>query len=99
MRIISKKALVEFWEVHPEAKAPLLNWYNVVRRLSWEDFTGVRTTFRHADTYRDCVVFNIGGNKYRLIVKIRYRTNRVFIRFVMTHSEYDKDSWKEDCEC
>ena len=99
MRIISKKALVEFWEKHPSAKKPLLAWHQTAKFSIWDNFADVRKTFRNADLYRDCVIFDIGGNKYRLIVKIRYRTKRVYIRFVMTHSEYDKNSWKEDCEC
>jgi mRNA interferase HigB len=99
MKIISKRALVEFGGEHSKAKAPLLNWYTVVKGSAWENFSDVLKTFRHADLYRDCVIFDVGGNKYRLIVKVRYRTRRVYIRFVLTHSDYDKNSWKEDCEC
>jgi mRNA interferase HigB len=99
MKIISKRALVEFWGEHAEAEASLLNWYKVAKNCTWENFSDVRKTFRRADTYRDCAIFDVGGNKYQLIVKIRYRTKRVYIRFVLTHSDYDKDSWKEDCEC
>jgi len=99
MRIISRNALVNFWEKHPEAKVSLLAWYKTVTSSEWENFADVRKTFRRADIYRDCAIFDVGGNKYRLIVKVRYRTKRVYIRFVLTHSDYDKDSWKEDCEC
>jgi mRNA interferase HigB len=99
MKIISKRALAEFWKEHPEAKASLLNWYYIVKGSTWEDFSDIRKTFRRADIYRDCVIFDVGGNKYRLVVKIRYRIKCVFIRFVLTHSDYDKESWKEDCEC
>lgn len=99
MRIISKRALLEFWGRHPEAKVALLAWYRTVRNSAWDDFSHVRKTFRRADIYRDCVIFDIGGNKFRVIAKVRYRTKRVYIRFVLTHSDYDKDSWKDDCEC
>ena len=99
MRVISKRRLREFWREFPSAKQPLLSWYQTVKRVDWEDFSDVRESFRHADVYRDCVIFDIGGNKFRLITKIRYKKKRVYIRFVLTHSEYDKDLWKDDCEC
>lgn len=99
MRIISKKALLQFAEKHPEGKIALLSWHKVVKSASWDSFADIRLTFRTADIYQDCVIFNVGGNKFRVIAKARYRTKRVYIRFVLTHSDYDKNSWKEDCEC
>jgi mRNA interferase HigB len=59
----------------------------------------VRQTFPHADWYRECTIFNIGGNKYRLIAKIYYEDQTVLIRFVLTHAEYDQEKWKDDCNC
>lgn len=99
MRIISKRRLQEFWERNPESEKALLSWYGIVKKVDWKNFSEVRETFRYADVYRDCVIFDIGGNKFRLITKIRYQKKRIYIRFVLTHTEYDKDSWKEDCEC
>ena len=99
MRIISKRRLREFWQEYPIAEKPLLSWYETVKKAGWESFSDVREDFRHADIYRDCVIFDIGGNKFRLITKIRYQKKRVYIRFVLRHSDYDKDLWKEDCEC
>ena|SRR5215213_4289629 len=99
MRIISKRKLREFWQKNPSAEKPLKSWYETTKRANWENFSDVRETFRRADIYEDCVIFDIGGNKYRLITKIRYRVKKVFIRFVLTHSHYDEDFWKEDCEC
>lgn len=89
----------KFWRKFPSAEKPLLSWYETVKKVDWENFSYVRETFRHADVYRDCVIFDIGGNKFRLITKIRYQKKRVYIRFVLTHSDYDKNLWKEDCEC
>lgn len=97
MRLISKPKLREFWRNNPEAKIPLENWFRVVSKVDWSSFADVKTTFRSADLFEDCVVFNIGGNKYRLIAKIRYQTKKVFVRFVLTHSEYDLNKWKDDC--
>lgn len=99
MHIISKRKLREFWEIYPKAKEPLLSWYETVKKTDWGNFSEVRDSFRHADVYRDCVIFDIGGNKYRLITKIRYQKKRVYVRFVLTHFDYDKDFWKKDCEC
>ncbi len=99
MRIISKRRLREFWREFPSAEQPLLSWYQTVKTVDWKKFSDLRKSFRHADIYRDCVIFDIGGNKFRLITKIRYKKKRVYIRFVLTHSDYDKDLWKDDCEC
>ncbi len=99
MRIITKRTLQKFWLEHPQAEQSLLTWYQLVKKADWENFSDVRESFRRADIYRDCVIFDIGGNKFRLITKIRYKQKRIYIRFVLTHSDYDKDLWKNDCEC
>jgi mRNA interferase HigB len=99
MRIISKNAIKKFWGKHSGAEQSLLSWHKIAKSCTWNDFSDVRKTFRNTDVYRDCVIFDVGGNKYRVIAKIRYRTKRIYIRFVLTHSEYGKGSWKEDCEC
>lgn len=99
MKVISKRRLREFWRQYPYAEQPLLSWYETVKKIEWENFSEVRESFRRADVYRDCVIFDIGGNKFRLITKIRYKKKRVYVRFVLTHSDYDRDLWKDDCEC
>lgn len=98
MRIISKRRLREFWQENPQAEQPLLAWYEIVKKVEWENFADVRNSFRHADVYKDCVIFDIGGNKFRLIAKVRYRLKRVYIKFVLSHREYDKNNWLDDCE-
>lgn len=99
MRIISRRRLREFWRENPSAEKPLLSWFEIVKKADWNSFSDVREDFRHADIYRDCVIFDIGGNKFRLIAKVRYRKKRVYVRFVLTHFDYNKNFWKEDCEC
>ncbi len=99
MRVITKRRLREFWSAYPQAQQPLLKWFDTARKTDWKNFSDVRTSFRHADIYRDCVIFDIGGNKFRLIVKIRYQKKWVYVRFVLTHEQYDKNDWMEDCEC
>ena len=99
MRVISKRKLREFGEKHPDAKEPLLDWYNVARKASWRNLAEVRESFRHADPVGDCTVFNIKGNDYRLITTIKYRVQRLYVLHVLTHKDYDKEKWKDDCYC
>jgi mRNA interferase HigB len=99
MQVISKKRLRQFWEKHPASQAPLAEWYKVVRNARWTKFSDVRATYPSADAVGRCIVFNIGGNKYRLIVIVSENWHKVFVRFVLTHREYDEDKWKSDCVC
>lgn len=92
MHVISKKKLREFWEEHPRAQAPLEAWYQVARHAGWKSFADARKTFNTADQVGKFTVFDIGGNKYRLVVTMRYDLQRVYIRHVLTHSEYDRKS-------
>jgi len=96
MRVISRKKLREFWELYPKARTPLDAWYQVAKRAKWENFAEVRRTFNSADVVGRFVVFNIGGNKYRLIAVIHYNRGKVFIRHVLTHAEYDEGQWKDE---
>ena len=96
MRIISKKALREFWERHPDAKEPLLAWYREVKRANWDTPAGLKEMYGNASLVGDNrVIFNIRGNNYRLVVKINYPHRVVYIRFVGTHAEYDAIDAKE----
>lgn len=97
MRIISKKKLREFWEKHPDAHAPLEEWYRVVRKAVWRNSAEVRAIYPHADPVGACTVFNIKGNDYRLITKIEFQWKAIYIKHVLTHSEYDRGRWKDDC--
>ena len=90
MRIIAKKALREFWVLHPDAEEPLLAWYREVEKEDWDTPAQVKAKYRTASTIGDNrVVFNIKGNDYRLVVKINYAYRVVYVRFVGTHAEYD----------
>jgi mRNA interferase HigB len=97
MRIISYRKLQEFIEVHPDSEPRLTGWAEAVENADWNTFVDVRQTFRSADAYGDCVIFDIGGNKYRLIAWINYRRHAVYVRAILTHSDYDKGKWKADC--
>lgn len=84
-----------------QPRAPYGRGYTHVnsRTVSWEAFADVKASFASVSIVGDCVVFNIGGNKYRLISRIRYTSQKVFVLKVMTHREYDDDRWKGECGC
>jgi len=96
MRLISRKHLKDFCERHPDAKAPLDAWYHEVKRANWKNFADIRLKYRSADVVAgNRVIFNIGGNKYRLVVKVAYKVGVVYVKFVGTHEEYDKIDVRE----
>jgi mRNA interferase HigB len=96
MRIITKARLKEFWEQHADAEASLQLWYQRTSPAQWQDFVELRQDFSSADQVGTLTVFNIGGNKYRLIARVNYKRQKVFIRSILTHAEYDKGNWKND---
>jgi mRNA interferase HigB len=99
MHIITKKTLRDFYLKSPSAKIPLLTWFKLCKKTEWKNLAEVKETFPHADLVGECIVFNVGGNKYRLITKINFRAKIIYIRFILTHKEYDQDKWKQDCRC
>ena len=95
MHVISKKALKEFWEAHHAgSKRPLEIWYRAMRRGSFKNWSELRSAFPTADKVGSKIVFNIGGNKYRLVVVIHFNRGVVFVRNVLMHKEYDEGKWK-----
>jgi mRNA interferase HigB len=90
MRVISRRALREFWEIHPQAKHSLSAWFRVMERSEFADFNGVKGTFGTADYVAPYTIFDVGGNKLRVITAIHYNRERVYIRHVFTHPEYDR---------
>ena len=96
MHVISRKALSNFWERHPESKSALARWFKIVQRTDFASFGELRATFPSADLVGELVVFNIGGNNYRLIASIHFNRGKLYIRHVLTHSEYDKGYWKHE---
>lgn len=94
MHIITRRRLVDFWIVHPEARVPLRHWFAIVRKTDYASFAALRRTFPSADHVDQFTVFNIGGNKFRLIAVIHYNRKKVYIRLALTHAEYDRGSWR-----
>lgn len=97
MRIITERKLREFRATEKGAEKPMREWIAVFREADWHSFADVRDTFNHADVYKNCAIFDVGGNEYRIIAKVAYRAHKVFIRLVLTHEEYDENKWKSDC--
>ena len=94
MHIVTRRRLVDFWRIHPAARSPLQHWFAVIRKTDYASFVALRVTFPSADQVDRFTVFNIGGNKFRLIAAIHYNRKKVYIRHVLTHAEYDRGSWR-----
>ena len=96
MHVISLRKLKQFWQSHKNAEVSLRYWYKLTVAHKWQCFNDIVQTFPSADKVKNFVVFNIGGNNFRLITYIDYIQGKVFIRSVLTHAEYDKENWKKD---
>ncbi|WP_052006545.1 type II toxin-antitoxin system HigB family toxin [Leptospira wolffii] len=96
MHIISWKKISDFVTKHPNSGPSLKSWFRVVQNTDFKDFDELRKVFKSADQVGKFTVFNISGNNFRLISAIHYNRKKVFIRYVLTHSEYDRGKWKEE---
>jgi mRNA interferase HigB len=101
VRVISRKKIREAGRAHPEWAASLSAWYKIVKNVStdWKHFGDVKSTWKNSDNVGICVVFDISHNKCRLIAYINYKSHKVFILHILSHAEYGKEGWKNDCEC
>ena len=95
MHVISYKAIRLFKAEHSDAGSALDKWYQVTAASNWDDLAHLQYTYPAADWVNPYVVFNIGGNKYRLIAEINFRSRTVFIRHILTHRDYDRGGWKQ----
>jgi mRNA interferase HigB len=92
--VISRKAIREFGKLHADSTPSLSNWLQTTRKSKWQDFAELRASFGSADQAGRRTIFNIGGNKYRLIARMNYQSQRVFILHIMKHAESVKGEWK-----
>jgi mRNA interferase HigB len=100
VRVISRKMLQEFWTLYPDSETALRQWFRTAEAAEWENLRDLRRVYPHADSVATkksgtLTVFNICGNKYRLVARIRYGWRLINIRAVLTHNDYDLDKWKE----
>ena len=96
MHVISRKKLREAWTTYPEIEEPLRAWIKVAEKATWSRFSDVRSTFKNADQVRKYFVFNILGNRYRLLCYMSFEKGKVYILHVLTHAEYAREQWKRD---
>jgi mRNA interferase HigB len=94
MHVISKTRLAAFWRLHPDAERPLRDWFRAMKQGSFRDLNSVHAFYPSADYVDGFTVFNISGNKYRLITNMVYGKGKIFIEAVLTHAEYDRNRWK-----
>ena len=94
MHIITRKRIKDFTRTYPDSKTSLDNWYQIVKRTNYNSLAELKQHFSSADYVDGFIVFNISGNKYRLITAIHFNRKKVYIRGILTHMEYDKNKWK-----
>jgi mRNA interferase HigB len=110
VHVISRSRLRSFVRKHSDAATALYGWFKIASKARWTTIHDVREDYPQADPVGSCVVFNAGGNKYRLITRIIYAARpdpagkpvfggRVYVLHVLTHAEYDEEKWKADCDC
>ena len=95
MHVITRKRLNEFAEKYPDTENALARWYQLVKSGTFNAFVALRSEFPSADQVDNLTGFNIGGNKVRLIAAIHYNRQKLYIRAVLTHAEYDQEKWRE----
>lgn len=94
MHIITRTRIVDFANKHPDCATALNSWYRIIKHSTISNFAELRSIFPSADQVEGLTVFNIGGNKARLIAAIHYNTQKLYIRHVLTHKEYDNNKWR-----
>ena len=100
MRVVTRGRLEEYVRKHPDARASLFTWHELVKRSSWRSISDARAVFPTADAAtvasgRTVTIFNIRGNNYRLITAVHHNTQIVYVMRFLTHAEYDKEAWKD----
>jgi len=95
MHVITRKRLNEFAAEHPDCRSALEHWYRQMKHRNFSSFVELRSIFPAADHVGKLTVFNIGGNKARLVAAIHYNRRRVYVRAVLTHPEYEAGAWRE----
>lgn len=94
MHVISQKMIWEAKKKNPKYSHALDGWYRVVKKNDFKNFSALKKTFNSVDKVNDLYVFNVGGNKLRIIANIHFSRKKLYIRHVLTHKEYDKNNWK-----
>lgn len=96
MHVISYRNIREFSQKHADSLEALDNWYTIASKSKWLNLVDIQQIFPKTEAVGNFTVFNIKGNKYRIIVSIDYEKQLIYLKYVLTHAEYDKDKWKND---
>ncbi len=99
MWVISQSRLREFWKANPRAEQPPRLWFAIVSAAEWKHFADLRGMFPSADLIGNYVVFNIAGNRFRMIARVFFGNHKVYVLRILTHVAYDRDKWIVDCHC
>ncbi len=99
MHVISRRKLVEFWTLHADAEEPLAAWFKVMESADWTQWADVQRAYPRASYFRCCLIFNICGGNYRLVVRRSQNWKTLFVVALMSHAEYDRHAWKKACHC
>jgi len=97
MHVISRKKLREYCKNHADSCEALDDWYKIASKAVWANLVEVQAVYPKAEAVGNFTVFNIKGNKYRLILSINYEKQMIYIKYILTHAEYDKETWENDC--
>jgi mRNA interferase HigB len=97
MRVLSLSPLREFWEREHLSEEVLRDFHKKLSKIQPRNLSELKQTFPSVDMVGKCYVFNVGGNKYRVVTRIHFNRQMLFIRFVLTHREYDREKWKSEC--
>jgi mRNA interferase HigB len=93
VHVISRRGLLEAAARHADAVGPLLAWFQVTRRAEWQGLHEVRRDFPSADQVGSVLIFNVKGNRYRLITRVQYEGQRLYVKALLTHAEYNRKEW------
>jgi mRNA interferase HigB len=105
VRVISKRRLIEFWRSRKTddesrlAERDLTSWHTLARGADWNNFGALKQTFGTADAVGNCVVFDVGNNRFRLVGRINYHAHVIYVLKVIDHAGYDRKTWVESCRC
>lgn len=93
MHVVSKRGLLETASRHADCLGPAVAWFHVARRARWLVLESVRRDFPAADQVGHVLIFNLRGNRYRLVTRVSYRSQRIYVKALLTHAEYDRKEW------
>lgn len=95
MHVISRSAWRQAVAADPSLQGPMSEWHKVAKSAAWQSLVDVRKVYPHADFVDPYTVFNIKGTAYRLILRIEYRWQMIFVKYLLTHADYDKGAWRK----